>query len=119
MMAIEAFDFYPRPPHCRGEREPNPLCLAIKTSIWAWQSGFQITSLIPLILDECKLRKRLTSAELSKKSISGVYIYIGPLKTPKKAGFMKESGCHCNRFFVTVTACLLLLMNRGFQKLSL
>ena len=32
---------------------------------------------------------------------------------------MKESGCHCNRFFVTVTTCLLVLMNRGFQKLSL
>ena len=35
-------------------------------------SGFQITSLIPLILDQYKLRKWLTSAKLSKKLISGV-----------------------------------------------
>ena len=42
-----------------------------------------------------------------------------PLKNPKKEGFMKKSGCHCNRFFVTVSRGVLLVMNRGLAKLSL
>ena len=78
-------------------------------------SGFQITSLIPLILDQYKLRKRLTSAKVSKKiDFWGIFGHR-TFKNPNKTGFM----CHCNRFFVTVTAFLLVLMNRGFQKLSL
>ena len=80
---------------------------------------FTNLALFPLIFDQYELWNPFTSVKLSKKSISGVYIDIGPLKNPKKAGFMKESECHCNRFFVTVTACLLVLMNRGLQKLSL
>ena len=76
-------------------------------------------ALFTLIFDQYELWNPLTSVKLSKKLISKVYIYVGPLKNPKKVGFIKESGCHCNRFFVTVTACLLVLMNRGLQKLSL
>ena len=38
-------------------------------------------------MDQYKPRKQLTSAKLSKESISGVYLDIGPLKNSKKERF--------------------------------
>ena len=70
--------------------------------------GKRAVALFPLFFDQYKLWNPFTSAKLSNKSISGVYIYIEHLKNPKKAA-IKESGCHCKRFFVTVTAYLLVL----------
>ena len=40
-------------------------------------------------MDQYKPRKQLTSAKLSKESISGVYLDIGPLKNSKKERFLK------------------------------
>ena len=53
---------------------------------------FTNLALFPLIFDQYELWNLFTSAKSSKKLISGFYIYIGPLKNPKKEGFMKESG---------------------------
>ena len=42
--------------------------------------------------DQYKPRKQLTSAKLSKESISGVYLDIGPLKNSNKERFLKSGG---------------------------
>ena len=77
--------------------------------------SFSVISLNPLIFDQYELWKQFRSVKSSKKSISGVNFDIWCLRNRKKWG----RRCHCNWFFVIVNACLLVLMNRGLQKLSL
>ena len=100
-------------------------CPLVKmTHIWAKSmsiiicliyDSFSVMSLNPLIFDQYELRKRFTSVKLSKKSISGVNFDIWCLRNRIKWG----RRCHCNRFFVTVSRGVLLVMNRGLPKLSL
>ena len=75
---------------------------------------FSVIALNPWIFDQYELRKQFTSVKSSKKSISGVNFDIWCLRNREKWG----RRCHSNRFFVTVSGGVLLVMNRGYSVFS-